>query len=257
MKYRNVFTRLDEIENIKEATKISSLILRSLRDAVKIGASAEDIHLLAEDECKKYDVVPSFKGVSGPITPFPKSVCISINEEILHGLPKKTTVFKSGDIVKVDFGIVYKGFYTDHCVTVGLGDISKDEERLINTAKLCVDEAVKEAIVGNSTGDISYVLENIASLGGFKFITAYCGHGIGKSLHESPEILSWGERKSGTKLIEGMLLCIENQITLGSNKLVLQSDGWTLNTQDGSKGAMFEHMVLVAKNAPIILTLLD
>jgi len=257
MKYKNVFTKQEDVETIREATLISSKILRVLRDAVKIGLTAEDLNQLAEEECIRYKVTPSFKGVSGPILPFPKAVCVSVNDEVLHGLPKATTKFQSGDIVKVDFGIVHKGFYTDHCVTVGVGGLSSEEIRLINTAELCIDEAVKEAIVGNYTGDISYVLENISNLGGFKFVTSYCGHGIGRSLHESPEVLSWGDRNTGTKLEEGMLLCIENQITLGSSRLKLQTDGWTLKTSDGSKGAMFEHMVLVGKNKPEILTLLD
>ncbi len=257
MKYNNIFTSTSDISSIREATKISSQILKTLRDSVKGGLTAEDLNALAELECKKYNVLPAFKGVEGTKMPFDKAVCISINDEILHGRPSDVNVIKEGDIVKIDFGIIHNGFYTDHCVTVGVGILSKEEERLINTAKLCIDEAVKEAVVGNYTGDISYVLENIATLGGFNFVTTYCGHGIGKSLHESPEILSWGDRKTGVRLQEGMLLCIENQITMGSAKLKLQPDGWTLKTVDKSKGAMFEHMVLVGKNSPEILTILD
>jgi len=257
MKYNNVFTNPEDINKIREATKISSEILKTLRDSVKVGVSAEEINLLAEKECAKFGVVPSFKGVEGPKMPYDKALCICVNDEILHGRPTDSTVFKSGDIVKVDFGIIHKGFYTDHCVTVGLAELTSEESRLINTAKLCIDEAVKEAVVGNYTGDISYVMENISNLGGFNFVTTYCGHGIGKSLHESPEVLSWGDRKTGVKLVEGMLLCIENQITMGSAKLKLQPDGWTLKTVDKSKGAMFEHMVLVGKNSPEILTILD
>ncbi len=257
MKFNNVFTNQEDVKNIREATRISSSILKTLRDAVRPGVSADDMNTLAEELCKKFEVLPSFKGVEGPKMPFPKSVCINVNDEILHGLPKSSTIFKEGDIVKVDFGIIYRGFYTDHCVTVGLGNLMAEEKRLINTAKLCIEEAAKEAVVGNYTGDISYVMENISNLGGFKFVTSYCGHGIGRSLHESPEVLSWGDRKTGTKLQEGMLLCVENQITLGSANLRLQPDGWTLKTVDGSKGAMFEHMVLVGKNKAEILTHLD
>lgn len=257
MKYNNVFTKPEDIRNIREATKISSIILKKLRDSVKIGVNAEDINQLAEEECKKNNVIPAFKGVPGPAIPFPKAVCVAVNDEILHGLPNSSTIFKSGDIVKIDFGIIYNGFYTDHCVTVGLGVLTDEENRLINTAKLCVDEAAKEAIVGNYTGDISYVLENITNLAGFNFVTSYCGHGIGKSLHESPEVLSWGDRNTGDKLVKGMLLCVENQVTIGSGNLRLQNDGWTLKTKDGSKGAMFEHMVLVSEDSPEILTILD
>ncbi len=254
MKFKNIFTNPIEVQDIIKATDISSVILKKLKESVNIGVSALDINQIAEEQCAIYQVKPAFLGVEGKYFPFPKSLCVSVNDEVLHGLPSSNRIFKTGDIIKLDFGIIYKGFFTDHCITIGLGDLSKEEIRLISTAKLCVEEAVKEAIVGNFVGDISYKLEQIALLGGFNFVKTYCGHGIGRSLHESPEVLSWGSKKTGVKLEEGMLLCIENQLTMGKGALKLDKDGWTLKTVDGLKGAMFEHMVLVGKKQPKILT---
>src|SRR5260221_429499 len=190
--------------------------------------------------------------------PFPNSVCISVNDAILHGIPHKTIIFKDGDIVKIDFGIIYNGFYTDHCVTVGLGKLKDEEKKLISTAKLCIDTAVKNAIVGNKISDISNAMQTIASVSGFDFVRTYCGHGIGKALWLAPEVPSYVSYNSTQiNLVEGMVLCVENQLTIGKSNLILDDDGWTLRTVDGSKGAMFEHMVIVRKGKPEILTLLD
>lgn len=257
MKYKNVFTDPEDIKAIREAGKISAKILKKLKGSVKEGVSAKDIDDLAAELCKKHDVKAAFKGVPGITYPFPNSVCVSVNDEVLHGVPDESKIFKKGDVVKVDFGIIYKGFYTDHCVTVGIEPLSKELQKLISTAKLCVDTAVKEAIVGNRVGDISYALQSVSELAGFDFVTTYCGHGIGRSLHESPEVSSFGTKGTGPELVDGMVLCIENQITTGSANVVFKEDDWTLKTVDGSIGAMFEHMVIVRKDKPEILTLLD
>ncbi len=257
MKFRNVFTDPNDIKTLREAGKLSAQILKQLRDAVKEGVSAKDIDDLAAKLCKENNVKPAFKGVEGIKYPYPNSMCVCVNDEVLHGIPHPDKIFKKGDVIKLDFGIIYKGFYTDHCVTVSLGPLPQRLEQLINTAKLCVDTAVKEAIVGNTVGDISFALQSVAELSGFEFVTTYCGHGIGKSLHESPEVTSYGRRGSGPQLIDGMVLCVENQITTGSAELRFDSDAWTLKTIDGSIGAMFEHMVIVRKGKPEILTLID
>ncbi len=257
MKYRNVFTKQEDLEIIREATKISSKILLSLKKEVKVGVSAFDIDQLALKLCRDNNVIPAFKGVEGYYNNFPSNICVSVNEEILHTIPKKERVFKSGDIIKLDFGIIFKGFYTDHCITVSLGEITERESLMVKTARECVENAVKECRVGNTIGDISYALQSTAEENGFNFVKAYCGHGIGKSLHESPEVLTFGNKGEGEELVEGMLLCIENQLVLGSSVLELQGDGWTLKTKDGSKGAMFEHMVLVGRDRVEVLTSFD
>ncbi len=253
----NVIQNEIEYKLIKEATRISTEILKKIKDATKIGVSAAQLDELAGQLCEEYEVKPSFLGVPGPKGPYQNNICISTNDEILHTIPTEDRVFQSGDIVKLDFGIIYKGFYTDHCVTVGLGELTDDEKRLIETGKLCIESGIKQAIKGNTVGDISNALQTVADLAGFEYVTTYVGHGIGRSLHLSPEIPAYGEKGTGKKLQEGMVLCIENQITLGSSALKLDSDGWTLKTKDGSKGVMFEHMVIVRDGKAEVITRMD
>ncbi|MEO6728451.1 MAG: type I methionyl aminopeptidase [Candidatus Dojkabacteria bacterium] len=257
MQYENIIKTKEDYKTLKEATRISVKILKQLRDSVQIGVTAKSIDELTIELCEENGVKPAFNGVDGVITPFWGNICISTNDEILHTIPTERRVFKSGDIVKLDFGIVYKGFYTDHCVTVGLGKLSENEEALIKTAKLCIDTALKNAVIGKTIGDISSVMQNICEISDFDFVTTYCGHGIGRSLHLAPEIPSYGEAGEGEVLQDGMVLCIENQITIGMSDLKLSQDGWTLKTIDGSKGAMFEHMVIVRDGKPEILTSMD
>jgi methionyl aminopeptidase len=257
MTYENIITTEKDYKTLKKATEISVSILKELRDNVVIDRKASEINALAEELCQKYKVKASFQGVPGPKSPFPSLACVSVNDEILHAIPYKSKVFKNGDVVKIDFGIVHEGFYTDHCVTVGLGELTEVEKKLISTAKLCVDTAVKQAIVGNKVSDISYALQTVTELSGFDYVTTYCGHGIGKKLHTGPEITSYVYSGNSPELVEGMVLCIENQVVIGNADLKMDSDGWTLRTIDGTKGAMFEHMVIVREGQPEILTLLD
>ncbi len=254
MKFKNIFTKEEDLTNLRQAASISTKILNELKTNVIEGNNAKEIDNLVDKLCKANNVIPAFKGVPSSYGPFPSAICISVNDEILHAIPKSSTIFKSGDIVKLDFGIIYKGFFTDHCVTVGVGKLTDDEQKLIQTAKLCVDTAVKQAIVGNTVNDISYALQTVAEMANLNYVTSYCGHGIGKSLHESPEVLSYWHPDFDIPLVEGMVLCIENQLTLGKSTLKLDKDKWTLKTVDGSKGAMFEHMIIVRKGSPEILT---
>jgi methionyl aminopeptidase len=241
MSYKNIIKTESDYSDIRNATEISVNILRELRDNVKIGVAASEID-----------------GVPGVVKPFPSNVCVNVNEVVLHGIPHSNIVFKSGDLVKVDFGVIHNGFYTDHCITIDLGDISSEEQRLVNTGKLCIDNAVQQAIVGNKVSDISKSLESVCNMAGFNFVKNYCGHGIGKALWLEPEVLSYTYKgQAEIPLIEGMCLCVENQVVLGKEDLVLDSDGWSLKTVDKSKGVMFEHMVIVRKSKPEILTLLD
>ncbi len=261
MQFKNIYNKTEEIETLKIAGRISARILKQLKQATIIGATPAQINDLAHELCQKESVEPSFKGVTGDYMDFPGNLCICVNDVTLHAIPSSVIPFKSGDIVKLDFGIVYKGFVTDHCVSVGLGELTKEEKLLVSTARLCVEEAVKEAIVGKRVGDISAKLQAISDLENFDYVKNYAGHGVGKlsdgGLHMSPSIPAYGNKGTGAELVEGMTLCIENQLSLGSGKLELDKDGWTLRTVDGSKTAMFEHMVIVQKRKPIILTQLN
>lgn len=259
MNFKNVFTKKEDIETYKAAGKISAEILKELSKAAQIGTTPKQINQLANELCAKYDVKPSFKGVPGPLMPFPGAICVCVNDQTLHAIPFSDIPFESGDVVKLDFGIIYKGFCTDHCVTIGLGDLSDKEKKLISTAKLCVNEAVKKAVAGNTIGDISSTLQTIADLEGFDYVTEYAGHGIGKvedgGIHMDPSVPSFGRAGRGIELVEGLVICIENQISMGKADLRIDADGWTLSTKDGSKTAMFEHTVMVGRDKPVVLTL--
>lgn len=250
----NIIKNEIEYKLLKEATQISVDILRRIKEATKIGVSAASLDELAGQLCLENNVKPSFNGVRGMKGPYANNICVSTNDEILHAIPKEERIFKSGDIVKLDFGIIHKGFFTDHCITVGLGEITPEETKMIHTGELCIETAIKQAVKGNTVGDISNALQRVAEEAGFKYVTTYVGHGIGRGLHLSPEIPSYGQKGSGPRLQNGMVLCIENQITAGSGDLKISSDGWTLSTKDGSKGVMFEHMVLINDNTPEVLT---
>lgn len=260
MEFKNIFTNPKEVETLKDVCKLSASILKEIRDFTEIGKTPKQINDLAEELCKKNKAIPAFKNNRGPKGLFPGALCVSVNEETLHTVPFSTRKLQSGDIVKLDFGIAYKGIYTDHCATLGLGELSKDEEKLIKTAKMCVDLSLRKAVTGNKVGDISSVMQNLCQLEGFDFVKDYSGHGIGRvedGFWQEPAVPSYGRPGTGFELKEGMVLCIENQITKGKADLELDYDGWTLRTKDGSKSAMFEHMVLVTKKEPIVLTNLD
>jgi len=254
MKFNNVFDSKQDQKKILEACQISSEILDRLLSEVKEGNTPFEINKLAGSLCKEKNVKPAFLGVEGVISNFPGNVCLSVNQETLHTIPLKKRKFKYGDIISVDFGIIYEGFYTDHCKTTFVGEVSADEKRLIDTTHLAVETAIKNAVVGKKVGEISNALENVSDLGGFDYVRGYAGHGIGKTLWEDPSIPYHGEPTDGPELQENMLLCVELQLSLGSGKLKLDDDGWTLSTKDGSKSAMFEQMVMVKKDKPLLLT---
>lgn len=257
MRYENIIKNEKDYYEIKKATEISVDILRDLRSAVKEGVSPKDMDDLAGELCAKHKVRPSFLGVPGIKSPFPANLCIMVNDEAVHAIPNSELPFKVGDLIKVDFGIIYNGWNTDHGITLPIGEVDERHLILKSTVDLSVDTAIQNIRAGVRSGDISYVLENISSMSGFGSVRDFGGHGIGKNIHHSPSIPFIGERGEGERLEENMLLCIENWITDGSPDLKLEEDGWTLRTKDGSYSAMMEHMVIVRKENAEVLTLLD
>ena len=180
-----------------------------------------------------------------------------VNDEAVHAIPSSTRGFESGDVIKVDFGIIFDGINTDHGITLGVGEISEKRKSLISTAELSVNTAIEQALDKAKTGDVSYILGEIALMAGFDSVSNFGGHGIGRKIHYAPSIPFYGDKNTGETLVDGMLLCIENWITEGSADLYLEDDGWTLKTVDGSYSAMYEHMVIVRKGKPEILTKLS
>jgi methionyl aminopeptidase len=243
-----------DLKNYRKAAEISLGVLNTLRKNLKVGMSSLELDELAGEEMKSRGVVSSFKGVPGVKGPFKFNTCISVNNEILHGIPNER-VFKKGDLVKIDLGVIYEGLYTDHCYTFVIKDyLDENDEQLVNTGKLAVESAVKKAVAGNTTGDLGFTMHSIAQMAGFDTLKEYIGHGIGRGLHDEPEIPAYGNPGEGDELEEGMVICIECQVVEGSDRVFTDESGWTIKTKDNGKGVMFEYMVVVQKDKPLILT---
>jgi methionyl aminopeptidase len=243
-----------DIKKYEEVAKLSTGILWELHQKTAGGVTPLEIDTLANELCEKNGVRPNFKGVGGPDNPYKYSTCISVNDVVVHGIPQNKAL-KKGDLVKVDFGIEKDGLNTDHCFTVVIGDyLSKDDKRLMEVGKKAVLKAAQMARVGKTTGDLGHAMESTVEAEGFTVAEQYVGHGIGKTLHDEPQVPAWGTPKEGQKLKEGMVICVEAQIIAGSNDLYLDNDGWSVKTRDESRSVMFEYMVVVGKKSANILT---
>jgi len=235
---------------IREATDISMKILFELGQNVRKGVLTADIDSLADELCKKYRVKPAFKEVPG----YSNATCISVNDEVLHGIPNQKRPLEVGDLVKIDFGIIHKGYYTDHCWTFAVENVSKEDMKLLKASKEATENAVQQAIAGNYTGDLGYQMTKTARKYGFNTAKEYVGHGIGKTLHDYPDIPSYGEKGTGDFLENGMVVCVECQVIDGSGKTFVTSNGWTVKSVEGGKAGMYEYMVLIRDDGPEVLT---
>jgi methionyl aminopeptidase len=238
-----------EISIMKKGGKILAKILDELSFAAKPGIATEDLNKLAEKLIFKYGAKPSFKEYEG----YPFSLCVSINEEVVHGIPSKRKL-KKGDIVSLDLGIWYEGLCTDAAVTVGVGKISKEAKKIIKVTEECLEKAVEQAKIGGHLGDISTAVQNYAESFGFSVVRDLVGHGVGRGVHEDPEIPNFGQEGSGINLEKGMTLAIEPMLVAGNYKVRQLKDGWTFVTSDKSLSAHFEHTVAVGENGGEILT---
>lgn len=252
--YKNIFTSQEDIISIKEACSISIGLFRTLLSEIDTTKSPFDIEKIAEDLFKLKKVTPAFKGVRGPYNNFPAIININLNETALHGIPFSTKKFQDGDVITLDFGIIHKGFYTDHAQTISLGKVSPIKQKLISATQEAVYSAIDIIKPGIRVGDISFALAQPALKNNFGIIEGFTGHGIGKYLHLEPHIPYIGRKNTGELIQEGMLLCIETQMSLGSPSVFVDKDGWTVNTKDGSCTSMWEEMVLVTKNGCEVLT---
>ncbi len=245
----------EEKQNYRNAAMISTDIIKKMSEELKVGVLPSDIEKYCWNLCESHNVEPAFYGVvqtGNP--PFPASCNINVNDEILHAIPSSTRKLQKGDVVKIDFGIKTQGIFTDHCYTFIIEKGSEEDMILVKNAKLATETAMKQAVAGNKTGDLGYTMESISQLAGFEVLKNYVGHGIGKTLWERPQLPAYGLKGKGEVLEEGMVLCIECQLTKGSDETYIDNDGWTIKTVSGEKGAMFEYMVIVGKDKPEILT---
>jgi methionyl aminopeptidase len=201
----------------------------------------------------KKGAIPAFKGynVAGRI--YPRCLCASVNEEIVHGIPSNR-VLREGDIIGLDYGVIYEGFYGDSAITVGVGKVSEEAQRLMDVTEQSLYKGIEQLREGKRLGDLGSVVQKIAEEAGFSVVRAFVGHGIGKKLHEEPPVPNYGEPDRGLRLREGMVLAIEPMVNAGSHEVEIKEDGWTAVTKDGSWAAHFEHSVAITKNGPFILS---
>ena len=239
----------EEIKTIKEGGKILATVIKEIEKMAKPGITTLELDRASEALIVSMGAKPAFKGYEG----FPYSLCASVNENIVHGYPSKY-ILKDGDILKLDLGVLYKGFNTDSAITVAVGNVSYEAKRLMNVTKKSLRLGIKKAKVGNTIGDIGNTVQRFVEDQGFGVVRELCGHGIGKTVHEDPKIPNFGKRGSGERLIEGMVICIEPMVTMGDFKLRKSDDGYGYATRDNSLTAHFEHTIAITNRGPIILT---
>ena len=240
-----------EIELMKEAGRILAIVHDELEKALQPGMTTKEIDRLGEEVIRSYGCIPSFLNYNG----YPASICVSINDEVVHGIPNKKRIIKEGDIVSLDAGVIYKGYHSDAARTHAVGEISQQAKDLIKVTEECFFEGIKYAKEGNYLYDISGAIGRYANERGYGVVEDLCGHGIGSKLHESPEIPNYEMNRRGPKLRAGMTLAIEPMINVGTWQVDWLDDNWTVVTRDGSLSAHYEHTVLITEDEPVLLTL--
>lgn len=230
---------------------VAGKILRSFKKEVKVGASTKDIELFFDRYIDKYSgMKAAFKGYHG----YPASVCISVNDEVIHGIPSRERIITDGDLVGVDLGIEYKGIFVDCAFTYAVGKISSEAKKLLKVGSLALKRGIEAARIGNTIGDIGYAVQRCVEGFGLSVVRRFVGHGIGRQLHCSPEVPNFGFPDQGEAIEEGMILAIEPMINLGSYQVDVMDDGWTAKTRDGTLSCHFEHTVVITKKGPKIIT---
>ncbi len=247
----------EDIEILKEGGAIHALILSEVAKMVKAGVSTETLENHVRKLIEDRGDLAAFLNYTprGAKRPYPAALCVSVNNEIVHGIPnEKPKILQEGDVVSLDLGLVHKKLITDSAITVAVGKIKKEDKKLLEDCKEALFLGIKEAVAGNHVGDISHAIEAVAKKNGYGICQGLSGHGVGYSVHEDPFVPNEGKRGSGEKLKPGMVLAIEPMFCLGKGEVVLDKDGYTYKTADGSNSAHFEHTVVITDGDPIILT---
>lgn len=237
---------------MREAGRINANTLAAVKELLKPGVSTADLNAAAEEVLKKHGCVSPFKGYGHP--PFPSSITVSINQELVHGIPSKTRKLKVGDIVSVDCGTVFEGWVGDSAFTAGVGDISPKAQELLDVTQGALAAGIEKMCVGNRTGDVSAAIQNYVESRGYYVTREYTGHGVGKQMHEGPQVPNYGKPGSGMPLKAGMTIAIEPMVLVGTASTRVLPDQWTVVSADGSLTAHFEHSVAVTEGKPLILT---
>lgn len=241
-----------EIQLLREAGKIVAETHALIKEAIKPGISTWELDEIAYKHITKYGAIPSFLNYNG----FPKSICTSKNEIIVHGIPSKDVILLEGDIISVDIGAYYKGYHGDSAKTHGVGVISEEDARLIAVTRESFYEGIKYAVIGNRLSDISHNVQKVAEEAGYSVVREFVGHGVGTKLHEDPSVPNYGPPNRGPRLVEGLVIAVEPMINQGTYHVRIEDDGWTVRTQDMKKSAHYEHTLAITENGPELLTLL-
>ncbi len=239
-----------EIEIMRKACQISAEALQIAGEAVKAGVTTYEIDQIAYNYIKKQGAEPNFLHLYG----FPATACISINDEVIHGIPSKNRVLQEGDIVSIDLGAKIDGYNGDNAATFAVGKISEEAKRLCDTTCESLYKGIEQAVAGNRVGDIGNAVQNYCEERGFSVVREYTGHGVGTQLHEDPSVPNYGTAGRGQRLLPGMTIAIEPMINMGTKAVKQMPDGWTVKTLDGKLSAHFEHTIAITKSGPVILT---
>jgi methionyl aminopeptidase len=245
-----ILKRPEEIEKIKKSNIIVADILSALKEKIRPGVTTLELNRHAEELANKKGAKPAFKGYRG----YPFALCTSVNSEVVHGMPSNR-VLRSGDIISLDFGAYYQGYYGDAAITVPVGDIEEKARLLLETTEQSLQDGILQARAGDRLGNISAAVQSRVEAAGFSVVRDFVGHGIGKSLHEEPQVPNYGVSGRGVELKSGMVLAIEPMVNAGTYKVRVLSDGWTVVTEDGQLSAHFEHTVAITDEGPVILSL--
>ena len=245
---------LDEIEQIRKANQIIARLYRDvLPQYIKAGISTGEINKIVEDYIRSQGARPACIGVDGMYMPFPAGTCISINEEVVHGIPGDR-ILQEGDIVSVDTVTELNGFFGDSAITYAVGEIDEESRKLLEVTEKSREIGIEMAVVGNRIGDIGHAIQSYVEKNGFTVVRDFAGHGVGHSMHEDPIIANFGRKGRGIKIENGMVLAIEPMVNAGSYKINVKEDGWTIVTRDGKRSAHFEHSIAIVDGKPVILS---
>lgn len=240
-----------EIELMREAGRILAIVHDEMKKALKPGMSTWEINRIGHECILSYGCKPSFLNYNG----YPASICVSVNDEVIHGIPSKKRIIKEGDVVSLDAGLIYKGYQSDAARTWAIGQVSPKAEKLIEVTRQSFFEGIKFAKAGNHLHDISAAIEDCVIAGGFSCVREFVGHGIGRNMHEDPQIPNFHQRSKGVKLQPGMTLAIEPMVNIGRCDVVWMDDDWTIVTEDGSLSAHYENTILITEGEPEILSI--
>lgn len=240
----------DEVEIMRRAGAIAAEVLLKLEDHVRPGVTTEDLDRLASEHIRGSGAIPTFVGYQG----YPKTLCTSINEEVVHGIPSPKRVLKEGDVIGIDCGVTFQGFVGDHAKTFCVGAVSEDKINLVTVTAQALEDGVRQVLPGNRVGDVSFAIQSVADRCGYGIVKDFVGHGIGRKMHEEPQVPNFGTAGTGPRLKVGMVLAIEPMFNLGTGEVKVLGDGWTVVTKDRMVSAHFEHTVALTGEGPVVLT---